>query len=295
MSVADGYILVISTYFGLYAVACSVKCASSLELLGHSGPVKAIFSPLWEASNVFLVLGLIAMAVAFQKAWQPLGHALLGTLAGAFIALLASIGLGLALSRSDGASQALKRLFVLFSFAAPLSFAAAGIYLVTGRYFWQSPAGWMLIIATTLGLPTVGWMLLSRVRKTAGPPLLEQAYLLWLVMLGSALPFAIKHSSSLLQTAPLQLITLASLLSICLVFLKYAYGLRRTWLLGPLLFLAVPILLAWANRPYIISGQLALSQAYQAHTYINLFLVFAGLTLLLTGVGTLAQITRSAR
>ncbi|HVN26643.1 MAG TPA: cytochrome d ubiquinol oxidase subunit II [Candidatus Paceibacterota bacterium] len=145
----------------IYAILTSIEAGAALfvvepELLalgaGAAHAARNYLSPLWEATNIFLVLPIIGVALLFPGAtpvWTP---PLLGTLF-LFLALVGIRILGiLYFSYGTGESRIMRALFVAGSFCAPIVLTAGVIpYLMTGITPFGS-VEW--ILAGTFGIGT---------------------------------------------------------------------------------------------------------------------------------------------
>ncbi len=287
MSSVNIYMTIIAALFGLYGLCCAAETGAALKILGRDKRASALFTPLWEITNVFLVFGFTGVAVIFNGALSSLSHALLSTLAVGLIALLlrGCLALGIFYTHPSDPPRWVVWLFVAANFAIPLSFSAAGAYLLTGQLFWHTLIGWIVMFAAPVSIVSVGLGAVEHYLKSAGRSVAEVIYLIWLLIVGSALPLAVQHTNNLLQKGPIALLTLLSFIGICLVWAQRAYGWRRTWLFGPLLILVTPILLAWANRPYLVAGKLTLAQSYGAQAFSGAFLIGTAVILPLLAIG----------
>ena len=277
MSLVDASMLTAAIFFAIYGLACSVECGIALSFLaGRQKQTRKYFTPLWEVTNVFLVFGFTTVAMLFNNALSALSHALLSTLVVGLFALLirACVALVLFYWRPDHLPKWGASIFALTCFAIPLSFTAAGVYLLTGQLFWQTLVGWMLMLSALLGIVAIGQLAIndqSDPRKLLSNELLFAA---WLLFLGSFLPLSILYSGSYLQKWPVAAIGLLSILGLLVAYLvttgrtkfklKYYAG---------LIGLATPLLLALANRPYLVQGKIKLADGFGAASYAGAFLL----------------------
>lgn len=289
MSLVDASLITVAVFFSIYGLACAVECGVAMDLLkGGSQRLRNLFTVFWEVTNVFLVFGFISMMMLFNRALEDLSTALLSTLAVAFFALLLRSGTVLMLFylKPDKMPRSGIWLFAITSFAVPLSFAASGIYLLTGQLFWSSAIGWALILSAVLGVITIGKLFAEG--RSAPDKLVSNELLLvfWLLVVGSALPLAIVGSSELMQTWPLATISFLSIQGLFLVYLVITDRLKTNLVYyAGALALVIPILLALANRPYLIAGKVTLAESFGAASYAGLFLVGAAIILPLVVLG----------
>ncbi len=287
MNVADISALAAAVFFAIYGVACSIECGVAVNLLTDkkmSG--RRFFTPLWEVTNVFLVFGVTALAMLFNNSLQTLGSALFSTLIVGLAALIlrACIVLTIFYWRPDKLPRWLAWIFAVSCFIIPLSFAAAGAYLLTGKLFWQSFTGWTLMFASFLGILAIGMSLIDGRRKSDFP-LKELVFTLWMIVLGSILPLSAKISFPSLQKLPLALLSL-----LCIGGLGYALTCitnpsRKLWHYAVVLGFLAPMLLAWACRPFLIYGRDTLESAFSAQSYAGAFLVGTAIILPLIFLG----------
>ncbi len=289
MNLVNGSLLVAAIFFALYGLACSVECGVALSFLaGHQKRTRKYFTPLWEVTNVFLVFGFTSVAMLFNNALPVLSHALLSTLVIGLLALLlrACIALVLFYWRPDDVPKWGAWLFALTCFAIPLSFTAAGVYLLTGQMFWQTLVGVMLMASALLGIVAIGSLALGR--SSDPKKLISDEVLLaaWLLFLGSLLPLSVVYSGAHLQHWPIAAIDLLSILGLLLAYvvtsgktnfkLKYYAG---------FVGLVTPLLLAWANRPYLVNGKIKLDDAFGASSYAGAFLLGSAIIFPLVALG----------
>jgi len=277
MNLVDASILAAAIFFAIYGLACSVECGIALSFLtGQQKQTSKYFTPLWEVTNVFLVFGFTTVAMLFNNALPALSHALLSTLAVGLFALLirACVVLVLFYWRPDHFPKWGAWLFALTCFTIPLSFTAAGIYLITGQLFWQTLVGWMLMLSALLGIVAIGWLTIndrSDTRKLLSNELLFAA---WLLFLGSFLPLSILYSGSHLQKWPVAAIDLLSIFGLLVAYLATTGRTKfKLKYYAGLMGLATPLLLALANRPYLVHGKIKLADAFGAASYAGAFLL----------------------
>ncbi len=271
MTIVDFSVVLIGALFGIYAVCASVECGIVLKMLTPGHASRKLFTPLWEVTNVFLVFGFTAMAMLFNGAINSISHALTTTLAVALVSLLVRACVALAIFYiwpEDELPSWLTWLLAATTFLVPLSFAAAGIYLLSGQLFWSSWLGWVLELSTLLGLAATGLLFVNR-RSGDKPRAFGEAVAgLWLLSLGCVLPLVSLHTNDRLQHWPLLALVISSGITLAALLARYV-ELRRLklWFFAALLVFLTPILLGLANRPDLIAGKLSLASAYGAQAY----------------------------
>ena len=276
MSMVDAGLLLAASFFSLYALACALECGIGLSLLGLGGDsarAQSLFTPFWEVTNVFLVFGFTTLGVLFNSSLQTISHALLSTLAVGLISLLlrACIVLKIFYVNAGRPKRLEILLFSICNFVIPLSFTAAGAYLVTGQLFWHTLLGWLIMLAAFLGLTAIGLLSVERIKKQS---LGNLAYVLWLLVLGCLLPLTIAHTNKGLQQWPIALLALLSFAGLLALLLNFIARMRLLLLATTVIVgLSAPLLLAWANRPYLINGQLTLANAYGAQAFGSVVII----------------------
>lgn len=272
MNLIDASLLIISGLFGVYALAAAVEYGIVLKMLANDKVARRMFTPLWEITNVFLVFGFTGLAILFNGALSSISHQLLVLLAIAIVSLLlrASIVLSVFYVRSDGVAPAwLVWLFSALTMLIPLIFAAAGVYFLTGQMFWQSLLGVVLLITSLAGLSAVGLNIVNRHLSAGRQHLMTQlSAVVWLMLLGSVLPIVVLHSANNLSLTGLLILALSAGSALGLMLLDFLrISLIKSWQALSLLCVAAPSILAWSDRPYLISGHLRLTMAYGAASY----------------------------
>ncbi len=270
-------LLIIAIFFALYGIACAIECAVGINLLlNKKTSSRRFFTPSWELTNVFLVFGFTAFVVLFNGSLERLSHQLLSTLVIGLLALLVRSCIVLWLFYVSEETFPLwgRIVFAVSNFAIPLSFTAAGTYLLTGQAFWKTLAGWLVMLVTVLGLTAVGKLFLdgpSDARKLLSNELIFSA---WLMVLGSFLPLALLRNGNHFQKWPIAALDLLSIFGLFAAYLVVTE--RVTFKLkyfAGLIGVVAPLLLALANRPYLINGNMKLSDAYGAANYASAFLI----------------------
>lgn len=290
MSFADASLVVVAVLFGIYGVFCAVECGIALTMLSPnlSGPKNnrrnLPFTPLWEVTNVFLVFGFTGLTVLFNNSLNLLSHAVLSTLTVGFIALLARACLGLYIfyQSKSRISAFVKALFLLSNLAIPLSFAGAGAYLLTGQTFWQSGTGWLLMLASFLGLLSIGLAF-----NSSHHGLTRSLFAGWLLVLCFAVPRQLASAGSDLHTlSPLAVLALAGGLLLLAATISDVRK-SKSWVryYAAVIGFFAPLCLILSIHPYLIAGQLSLNDAFGAQAYAAVVLVGLIATLPLTVVG----------
>jgi cytochrome bd-type quinol oxidase subunit 2 len=283
MNTTDICLLAVVALFSIYGLACSVECGISLSLLRNKDhAAKNLFTPLWEVTNVFLVFGLVGVATLFNGALQTISHKLLTTLAVAIFALLlrACVVLTMFYGGQDKLSRFLLWVFALCNFAIPLSLSAASAYLLTGQLFWQTSLGLVVMLIALLGLVSFGLLFVERNGGVRQQAMGRLVFLAWLLSIGSLLPLISQHTVNSLQSGPIASLTLIAGGGLALVLANTLISLKiKVWQLSFVLGFCVPLILAWANRPYFLAGGLTLKQAFGAQAFASTFLIAAAVLL----------------
>lgn len=134
-------------------------------------------------------------------------------------------------------------------YAVLLSVSVVFVDFLTGEPFRRSIVGWLLIIAIPLGLFATALMVMQRNSKGKIRYVGEIAFLIWILIIGSAFPLALAHSNLDWKEAPLVILVLLSLLGLAIVFFGEILKKRFTlWKYALFMSLVAPLLLAWASR-----------------------------------------------
>jgi cytochrome bd-type quinol oxidase subunit 2 len=233
-----------------------------------------------------LVFGFTTIAMLFNNALQTLSQALLSTLVIGLAALIirACSVLVIFYWRDDQLPRWLAWLFAICCFTIPLSFAAAGAYLLTGQLFWHSFTGWTLLVAAWLGLVSIGLLTMNPKRSSMWLPN-ELVFAGWMIVLGSVLPLAAKLGLAHIQKTPMLFISLLGIGGLTAALVSIKGSGFRLWRYAVAVGLIAPVLLALANRPYLVGGQIKLEQAFSAASYASAFLVGTAIILPLVLLG----------
>ncbi len=282
MSYIDISVIPISLLFAIYGLAAAVEYGIVTRMLVADNASKRMFTPLWEITNVYLVFGFTALAILFNNALITLSHDLISTLSIALFAMLvrASVGLGIFYMRhGEEVPKGLLWLFALTTYLVPLGFTGAGAYLLTGRPFWQSPLGLIIVSTALLGLLTVGLMITSQAKKSFS--IAELLFSVWMLFLGCVLPLSILHNTDSQQNWPVIAVVVIAASGLGLQFSKYLYKSKKIPLIyySIAAFMAIPPLLAWNNRPFLIAGKQTLAMAFGAQTYASAVVIGLGVML----------------
>lgn len=275
MSVIDLSVILVASLFSIYGLSAAVECGIVVNMIRRDVTSRKMFTPLWEITNVFLVFGFTALAMLFNNALQSISHDLISTLAAALFAMLirAALVLGIFyIKDEDTVPNWQVWLFAVGTFLVPVSFSAAGAYLLTGQPFWHTTLGWVLVMLSFVSMFAGGVSIIKS--KVIKPAFSHISFAFWMLCLGSVLPLAVLHTNNNLALWPFGAIEAMSLGGLTLllagIVLKRRIALRSYTVA---ILLAVPILLAWANKPYLISGKMSLENAFGAQTYANAVVV----------------------
>jgi len=266
----DSALILISILFGLYGLASAVECGLVLKMLVKDRPAKTMFTPLWEITNVLLVFGITALVMLFNNALKSLSHDLMAVLGIALFTMLLRSCLVLSIFYIKDEPYLSRKLVLPLAastFLVPLTFGAAGIFLLTGQMFWQTGPGLVCIALEAVSLPVLGLMIVGRERPQLSF-ITQLLYMTWLLILGCILPLVVSRTLNYWQVGPLSVLGLLSLVGLLVALLNDDKSRHfKTWHYGVLVSLVTLPLLAWADRPYLISGKLTLTSAYGAQTY----------------------------
>lgn len=297
---AEVSLLISATFFALYGLACAVECVIGLNLLlDKKAPAGKYFTPGWELTNVFLVLGLSSFAVLFNGSLEIISSALLSTLAVGLIALLARscVVLFLFYAPKDTFPLWGRIIFAVTNFTIPLSFSAAGVYLLTGEPFWSSIVGYMLMISVILGIVATGKLFLDgstdAKKKWSGLVL----YSAWLMVLGSFLPLAIIYSGIDLQKWAVAALDLLSITGLFIAYLVITEKIKfKLKYFAGFIGFVTPLLLALSNLPFLLRDKITVADAYGASSYAGAFLVGSAIILpvVLLGIWVFLKPLRSS-
>ena len=289
MNLVDTSMILIAALFAIYGLASAVEYGIMFKMLGRDEPSRAMFTPLWEVTNVFLVFGFTGLAILFNGALSNLSHQLMGTIGAAIILMLVRACLALSIFYIKTHASVPRWqlwLFAATTFLVPLSFASAGIYLLSGQLFWHTLLGWNLMLAAVAGLSGVGLLIMNRRANLRQRLAGQLAFCVWLLLLGSVLPLVWQHSRANLVLWPLLGLTGLSLLGLGLLGIDLAgRTLVKLWQYAAAVCLATPILLALTNRPYLIAGKLTLASAWGAQTYGSAIVIGLAVMLPLLALG----------
>lgn len=298
MHIYDIMLLIVALFFGIYGCLSGLEFGVAIARLvsnkkNANRNVANLFTPLWEITNVFLVFGFTGFTVFFNNALGPISQAILTTLSVAIIALLlrACLVLYIFYYKDTLGAHWTNLLFALCSYLVPLSFGAAGIYLLTGQLFWQSLLGWTFFAVLSLGLLSLGFGMAAYVVGQAHPRL---RYLRFQCTFLTGLAGGIvlqtltnKYQPRLINYAFITFIGVIDLMvvvSIAFVLTRHSRAL--VWLMS-IAAVVSPPLLALANRPYLSFPNITLAVAYGAQAYGMATLVGTAIILpvILLGLG----------
>lgn len=277
MTAPEVALLITVLMFSIYGIFCGIECGISLVRLWpglSSRPSQQInrFLPLWEITNVFLVFGFTIFTNMFNNKLVIISQALLPILIVGFVALLVrpSLVLYLFYAKQPRALQALNVLFALACFAIPLSFVASGVYLIGGHYFWETNAGLIIMLASAMGLASVGLSFVVAGEPDRLPSRPFWLYFLlilgWMLVIGIGFPLAFNqldytHMLDRYLNVLVGLVDI-SLLVFAVMVLKSA--LNKTWVITVTIAFTAPLLMTLSHWPYLLFPSINASQAYGA-------------------------------
>lgn len=277
MTAPDLALLITVFMFSIYGIFCGIECGISLVRLWpslSSQPTQQVnrFLPLWEITNVFLVFGFTIFTNMFNSKLVIISQALLPILIVGFIALLVrpSLVLYLFYAKSPKALPLLNILFAAACFTIPLSFVASGVYLLGGHYFWETSAGIVIMLASAMGLTSVGlsFVAASEPNQPVGRPFWIYFLLLlsWILLLGIGLTPTLNQLDYIHLLDQYFNIFIAlidvGLLTFAVMVLKNA--LNKSWIITATIALLTPLLLTLSHLPYLLFPSIDVEQAYGA-------------------------------
>jgi cytochrome bd-type quinol oxidase subunit 2 len=263
----------VAIIFGIYGWLCGVECGLSLVRLLPSSTLTrhslALFTPLWEVANVFLVLGFAGFAILFSHGLVAIGKAVLPSLFAGLILLLIRACLVLYFSYGKARTGLTwpNALFVLVSFGVPLSFGAVGVHLLLGLSFWQSATGWLMMVALAFGMCALAlsfvYFVIGRTPHDRLHVLSRTLNISLCVIMAIALQVWLSHRTLRFVHMPYTdfMIFLGFLVVLQAALWRSARERYMWWYLSALALLA-PILLVLANRPYLMYPTVRLTDAY---------------------------------
>lgn len=268
--------LMFSVYMWMASIEFGIALLRLWPRLDTGKLVNKLFTPMWEVTNVFLVFGFTGFAVLFNNALVPISHAVLPTLAVGVTALLLRGSIVLYLFYYRPKEQGLtpgNAAFALANFLVPASFTAVGVYLLTGQAFWLTASGWSLMAMAISLFAAMGWAFVYlRAGHQAGLRLqwLARACIALFALIGSiGVQLVVSRDAPHLLTLTFSVVSLLAAFSILwqgalLTTRRADHGM---WWYLSAVSLAMPLLMAFANRPWLVYGQHTLEQAYGAQAY----------------------------
>lgn len=301
-------LVMVSALFGVYGWLCAVECGISLmRLLPSSTLIRhglSLFTPIWEITNVFLVLGFAGFAILFSRGVLSIGKAVLPSLIVGLALLLVRACLVLYLSYGKARTGLtwLNLLHVLVSFGVPLSFGAVGVHLLLGTSFWQSMAGQLMWIALSIGLLALA---LSFVYFVIGRTPHDRLhvlsrglnFLLCIVMAAALQVWAGSHALHFIHTPYIDFMIFLGFLVFLQIALWRSARERYMWWYMSALAIIAPTLLVLANRPYLMYPSVRLNSAYGAAAHnpalvVSLLIIFP---VMLFGLGVFGWLLVSSK
>lgn len=287
-------LIVTFAFYGVYGWLCGIECGLGLlRLLPRSSLTKQglrLFTPAWELTHVFLLAGILACFTVFHAGFDTIFRAVMASLLVGLAAIILRIFLVMYMSLGTvkvGLTW-LNLLFSAVSFLVPLSFGSAGVLMLTGHNFWQTTTGWFMIGSLVIGLLALAVAFVYYVVGQTPHDRLHQVSR-WLnislaVIVLSLLQLAVaRHSGHLVSRPYLYFLLTTLLVLVWQVGLLVSARERYMFVLLSIFAVTTPVLLAWANWPYLLFPQGPVRTAYSPHGYgaviclalVLLFLIFA--------------------
>ena len=272
MSMPEFTLLITALLFGMYAWLSGLELGVALLRLSKNlDPRKnqSLFTPVWEITNMIMVFAFVAFGVFFNNVLPRLDGTVFGILAVTMTALLARACLVLYMYhiKSRPGVNLVNLLFVVCSALVPLGFAAIGVYLLTGRLFWYTHAGWTLFLVAKLGLLSLAasFVLFQTKRRST---------LLRLAVTGLTVTWAAFGTLALQHVLPTHLlgsgfVAWTALLDLVLLYtavLLFLHREQHLWIGLSIVAILAPIVWALTNLPYLVFPGL-LTAAYGAQAY----------------------------
>ncbi len=259
-------LITLAVVYGVYSLFSSGLCGVALARVYPNFLVKKrqrkLENPAWELGSLFLLFGLGGFMLVFGNANSALGE-LDYWLVIALLATLMRASLLLWIGRQREAKKittSIKWLFALCCFSAPLAMAAIGVYMLSGKQFWETANGGLLMLSALFGLTAVGLALVGAKKKY-----LRTSVAIWLLVFGCIWPLSLEMSGSLLAGYWLGLWLSTAVVVISLVVLTD--GIAKRYYLRvatPVLALLSFPLLAGATLPSLVFAHSTVEEAFSA-------------------------------
>ncbi|HSE60821.1 MAG TPA: cytochrome d ubiquinol oxidase subunit II [Candidatus Saccharimonadales bacterium] len=156
-------LFVAAVFFSIYLLLCGIECGVALVRMFprlSTQPRKHIdaLRPTWEASNVFLMLGIATFGIFFANAVETAGHVLAPYLSVILIAMVmrAALFSYVYYRKVPTGVNPANTTFALVCFSVPLLLACLGYYLLNGANFWEQSNGWVVIAAALTSIAAIG-------------------------------------------------------------------------------------------------------------------------------------------
>lgn len=296
--------------FGIYGWLASLELGIALSRLvrpdaAGSRRAQALFTPLWEITNVFLVFGFTGFAVLFSNALPAVSRLLLSTLVVAMVALLARAALVLYVfyGNRPAGNTWYNYGFALASVLVPAAFGAAGIKLLSGYDFWKTAPGIWMMLAMLSGLLALAVCFLAWVGRGDNRQVTYVSRglnIAFAALTAIGLQLAVNHGLDHLLGLPfvylMLVVTFVPLWQVGL-WRSAAHDESQMWWYLSIIALVAPVLLAFANRPFLAYPSQTVAGAYAATAYgmagiVGLAIIFP---VLMIGFGLLVWLLRTPR
>jgi cytochrome bd-type quinol oxidase subunit 2 len=280
----------------IYAVLASIEAGIALtmvlpRLTNNSIASSRIYTPIWEITNVFLVIATTIMSLIFNNVLPHLSHIAFVPLFFAGASLLTRAICGMYIFYSHNKVGLLPRLLlILSSYLAPLSIAVIGIDFFTGKSVWSSSPGIVLISSALLGITVIGLAFNNRHKLAISQSVryvLYALFALWAIDLGFMLPHSLMKFDNTLLRTPLTILIAAIAISTISFFMYSAVKnkLYELYQYVILIGLITPIFLGIDLRPYLINHVITIKHAYGAAAYQSSIVVGAIISLPILAIG----------
>jgi len=268
----------------LYGVLASIEAGIALTMLFpklSNSPLfnKDIYTPIWEITNVFLVLAVIILTVIFNNSLSHFSKIAFVPLFFAGIGLLIRAITGMYIFYSNNKVNLLSKLLLIAaSYLAPVSVAVIGVDFFTGKSVWSTNLGLALLLSALLGITVIGLTFANRHKSAISQHSRYLLYILfafWAIDLGFMLPhFLMSFDSNLLKT-PLTILIAVIAVSTVSFFMYSAVKnkVHELYQYAILIGFITPILLGLDSKPYLIYNNITIKQAYGAAAYQSTILI----------------------
>ena len=297
------FLLLLLIMIAGYSVLASIEAGIAVSMIfpklsNRFDASKNVYTPVWEITNVLLVVAIVVISVIFNNGLSDVSKIAFVPVFFAIFGLLFRAISGLYIFYSQNKIGVIPKLMLIISsYLTPLSIGVIGIDLFTGRSVWSSSTGILLFISSLIGISTFGFAFVNRHKLIISSKvkyLLYSLFASWAILLGFLLPHSLLHFDNSLLRYPLTILV-ASIAVSTVGFFLYSAAKNKVYELYQyviLLGFITPILLGLDLRPYLFNFTITLKQAYGAAAYQSSILVGAIITspFIITGIYLLIKL-----